>query len=522
MSDVRIVTEPLGGSPLSRAIQSGDVPAAWSPPRPTSAAAWRSRAQERLNEGDWSHRLASLSPAMQATDAAAERLERVRRNGGVVVTTGQQPALFGGPLYTWTKAASAIALADAIEERTGIATAPIFWAATDDADFAEASRTVVARPGGVDVLRATHEPRAGTPMSLAALGDLDDALRRLQDAVASAADPRPLAMTMAAYGEPARSTGDAFVQLLRGVLAPLGMPVLDASHPAVRDASMPVLTSALRAAGAIESALATRMREIIGYGMAPQVEDVGGLSLVFAREGSVKRRLTIAEAGRGANAWLTPNVLLRPVVERAILPTVAYVGGPGEIAYFAQVSAVAAAVGLSSPLAVPRWSATLVEPHVQQLLDRFGVDIDALADPHALEGAVARRALGEDAKATLARLRATISALPAALASDAKSTGTTGAVEGASKLLLHRVDRLERRLLAGVKRRETALLRDVATLRGALYPLGVRQERMLNGIPIFARHGLSLMGELRAAASAHAERLVESAAAGTTRVGSAS
>ncbi|HEY2066019.1 MAG TPA: bacillithiol biosynthesis BshC [Gemmatimonadaceae bacterium] len=511
MTDVRIVTEPLGGSPLSRAMQSGDVPATWSPPRPSSTDAWRSWAKDRLNETDWSQRLAALAPAMQATGAAAERLDRVRREGGVVVTTGQQPALFGGPLYTWTKAASALALADAIEQRTGIPTAPVFWAATDDADFTEASRTVVARPGGVDVLRATHEPPDGTPMSLAPLGSLEDALHRLQEAAGSASDPRPLAMTVAAYSAPECSTGDAFVQLLRGVLAPFGMPVLDASHPAVRDASMPTLASALRAAGSIESALATRSREIVARGLVPQVEDVGGLSLVFTREGSVKRRLTTAEAARGAAGWLTPNVLLRPIVERAILPTIAYVGGPGELAYFAQVSAVASALGQPSPLAVPRWSATLVEPHVQQLLDRFDVEIAALAEPHTLEGTVARRAMSEDAKTTLRRLRATIAALPAELASEAAGTGTSAAVEGASKILLHRVDRLERRLLAGVKRRETALLRDVATLRGALYPLGVRQERMLNGIPIFARHGLSLVEELQRAASMHAERLIDSA-----------
>lgn len=509
MTGVRIVTDSLGGSRLSRAMQAGDVPASWSPQRPRGVDAWRSRAHERMNEGDWAPRLSALAPALQATGAAAERLDRVRREGGIVVTTGQQPGLFGGPLYTWTKALSAIALADALERRTGIPTAPLFWAATDDADFAEASRTVVACPGGVDVLRATNEPPPGTPMSLAPLGDLRDLLRRLREAAGSAADPRPLALAAAAYGEPECTAGNAFVQLVRGVLAPLGMAVLDASHPAVRDASVPTLAAALRSAGAIDSALAERAREIVARGFTPQVEDVAGLSLVFTRDGSTKRRLTTAEAPRVRDGWLTPNVLLRPIVERAILPTVAYVAGPGEAAYFAQSSAVAAALGHPSPLAVPRWSATLVEPHVQALLDRFGVEIGALAQPHALETALARRALGDDARATLTRVRATIAALPAELASEAEAGGISSAVEGASKAILHRVDRLERRLLAAVKRRETALLRDAATLRGALYPLGVRQERMLNGTPIFARHGLALLDEMRHAASPHGEALVE-------------
>ena len=93
-----------------------------------------------------------MLPAIMPAGAAAARLERVSRQGGVVVTTGQQPGLFGGPLYTWSKAMSALALADELEARTGIPTAAVFWAATDDADFAEAAATVVARSGGVDEL----------------------------------------------------------------------------------------------------------------------------------------------------------------------------------------------------------------------------------------------------------------------------------------------------------------------------------------------------------------------------------
>jgi uncharacterized protein YllA (UPF0747 family) len=84
-------------------------------------------------------------------------------------------------------------------------------------------------------------------------------------------------------------------------------------------------------------------------------------------------------------------------------------------------------------------------------------------------------------------------------------------VEGAARSLQHGVERLERRLVAGVKRRETAVMHDVATLRGALFPLGVRQERALNAIPIFARHGLDLLERMRAAAAPHAASLVGAA-----------
>jgi uncharacterized protein YllA (UPF0747 family) len=508
MTHVRIVTQPLGGSTLSRALQERRAPAEWTATVPSSAEGWRERSAARLAERDWTSAWRCLEPALGATGAAKARLQRVIDAKGVVVTTGQQPGLFGGPIYTLSKAVSAVALADAIEEATGIPTAPIFWAATDDADFAEASTTAVARTGGLEVLRSEFAPPAGTPMSLAPLGDLGAEIERLFAVSGSAADPRPLQLVRAAYTAQAPTTvGSAFVQLMRGLLEPLGMPVLDASHDGVWAASERVLRHALAAGREIESALRERRAAIRAAGFEPQVEDVPGLSLVFAREGTLKRRLAVGET-IGADVRLTPNVLLRPVVEHQILPTVAYVAGPGELAYFAQVGPVASALSPEAPIAVPRWSCTLVEPQVEELMQRLGATEQELEPEGALESRLARGALDADATSALARLRETLAALPEWTRSSAEALNLERAVQGAAGAMQHRADRLERRLLAAVKRRETLLMSDVATLRAFLRPRGKPQERVLNPIPILARQGLSLLDEMRDAARPHARSLV--------------
>ena len=109
MTDVRILSEPLGGSPLSLLMQRGEAPREWLRARPVGDDGWRHRAAERARDADWSASWAMLEPALAVTGLAADRLARVRREGGVVVTTGQQPGLFGGPIYTWTKAMGALA-----------------------------------------------------------------------------------------------------------------------------------------------------------------------------------------------------------------------------------------------------------------------------------------------------------------------------------------------------------------------------------------------------------------------------
>jgi bacillithiol biosynthesis cysteine-adding enzyme BshC len=515
MTEPIVRTEPLGGSPLARAAIEGRH-TDWYVPRPQSAEAWRVRAEHvrtSFKDRGW---LDALAPAFAPTGAANDRLARVANGNGIVVTTGQQPGLFGGPIYTWSKALSALALADAIEAASGVPTAPVFWAATDDADFAEASWTAVAMPGGAEKLALPPGAALGRTMADMPLGDASDALATLARACGATIDERALAAARAAYRGNA-TVGSAYVTLLRELFEPLGIAVLDASHPAVTGAARPFLVRALERADAVADALRARDESVVAAGYTTQVTEVEGLSLVFERAGvgAEKRRIPRAEAAAAvaaASGTLSPNVLLRPVVERAILPTATYVGGPGEIAYFAQVSAVARALDLEAPMVVPRWSVTIIEPQTTRLLNRLGVTEAELAEPHKAEGRLASAAVPIGVARGLDELRADLDRRSAALTEAAKAGNVPlppEVVEGARRSMQHRVNRLERRVVAAVKRREAEMMTDIGTARGALYPLGTRQERALNIIPILTRHGSSIITRMLDAAGVHARGIVE-------------
>jgi hypothetical protein len=330
---IEVRTEPLGGSPLARAALAGRVPERWYPPTPAGADAWRERAeaiQGQFRAGAWYE---LLGPALDPRGAAAARLAEVAGGAGVVVTTGQQPGLFGGPLYTLSKALSALALADAVQAATGVATAPVFWAATDDADFAEASRTYVAARGGLSELAITTDAPDGTPMSRVPLDAQVGRLgTRLREAAGALAFEPAMRAAVEAYAA-GETVGGAYLALLREILEPLGIAVLDASHAAVRDGSFQLLRRALLVSASVERAVAGRGAEIEAAGFAPQVPDVPGRSLVFRYEADGRKARVGVEAARAlvprvGRQELGPNVLLRPVVERFLLPTVAYVAGP--------------------------------------------------------------------------------------------------------------------------------------------------------------------------------------------------
>jgi uncharacterized protein YllA (UPF0747 family) len=506
---VEVLADTLPSPLVARPVQTGDADG-WYVPRPRGLEwAQRAKAARAAVSADW---MKALAPALDAQGLARQRLERAA-GSGVVVTTGQQPGLFGGPLYTWFKALTALALADELERLTGLPVAPVFWAATDDSDVAEATSTVVSVPGGAETIRHDVSAEHDTPLALVPLGDASAAIAQLAAACGSASNAEVLDIVRSAYTAGA-TLGTAYVKLLRQLLQPLGIAVLDAAHPATRAAASPVLKAALSRADAISKRLEARTQEIIAHGLKPQVRAVPGRTLVFMTDGDRRKRVRMAEAEDTAQradvGELTPNVLLRPIAERVIMPTVAYVGGPAELAYFAQVSAVAEALEVEAPLAVPRWSGFLIEPHIARALEELGVGVEELRDPHLLEGRVARAEIPPPVRALLDETRQRISDLAPTLTETAQASALpvqSSVIQGSVRQLLHKLDRLERRVVAAVKRRGSERLHALATARGALFPGGVPQERALNMVPFLAKYGDEVLQRLLAATRAHVSSL---------------
>ena len=509
MTVPRVVTQPLSGNPLASAAIEGSAPRGWYEPQPHDVPSWLERLESVRSEfGDW---LTRLAPAFNAAGKAKERLEASAKGRGVVVTTGQQPGLFGGPVYTLSKALSALALADSLQEATGIPVAPVFWAATDDTDFKEASSTVIAVPGGAQLLRIDHAEQLGRPMAAMLLGDVSTELEALTHSTGSMIDRTPIELLERFY-RPGETIGSAYVSFLRALLAPLGIAVIDASHRSTREAARPVLTAALEKAGEIAASLTARNQELDAAGFAQQVQDVPGLSLVFSTASGGRKRVPIKAAAKQAvSDDLGPNVLLRPVVERAILPTATYIGGPAEIAYFAQVAPIADVLKLARPAIVPRWSCMIIEPHVEKILEKLYLLPEDFRDPHEVEARVARARLPkrviDELNATRAQLDERLDALSDAVAEGRAPVGP--AVTGGLRAnLMRRLDRFERRLIAAAKKEHADIMQEIATARGSLYPLGKPQERSLNFVPLLARYGPMLREEMLAEARAHAARLL--------------
>ena len=490
-------------------------PADWRDPD-----AWRARARVVGELFDKDARERAVAALSAPTEEVRRALARVVDEGGFLITTGQQPGLFTGPLYTIHKALSAVALARSLEEVLDAPVMPVFWIPSEDHDWAEVDHADLI---GVD--NELHRVRVPAP---ARAGELP--LHRLpvgpgiEDAVTAMTELLPQTEFTTPYLDLLRRCWRAGVTLpdgvrttLEGLLGPFGMAFVDAADPALKSASRGVLASEVRSAEGHERGLSERAGELEGAGWSVQVPVLeGGVNLFI--EGPAGRERLYRNAGEyqvrsGATFSLddvlrcmredpksvSPNVLLRPVVEAATLPTLGYVAGPAETAYLAQLAPLFASHGVVQPIVFPRFSATMVERKVGKVLEKFSLEVAALARPlHEIAGDLAREDLPEGVKQALVEIRETLEREGAALVDAARPVDPTlkGPIEHARSVSLDGWSEAERKIMQAVKRNSETRLQQVEKARLHLFPDGGPQERLVNVFYYLTRYGSPLLEEL--------------------------
>jgi len=380
-----------------------------------AAEATRVRAlpRPRAALGELLRRQAELVPHEPAVD---QSLRLLARDDAVTVVTGQQVGLLGGPAYTLAKALSAVALARRLQQR-GVPAVPVFWLASQDHDLREAQR--VGRLDGPALQLGLVD--TGAPVGPRTLGP---GIRGLCERWASelpGAHPEILALVERAY-RPEHDFTTAFALLVREAMRGTGLLLLDPMDPAFVRLSQPLLRRALVEAPTVERALAAARERLRSRGLAEVVPTAREHTLVFAHgaepEHGARRRVAEPTADRleALERWperFSPSALLRPVVQDAVLPTIAYVGGPTELRYLAQTDELYAWAGVPQPRAVPRVSLQLAHTRDLAALHELG---DA-SRPAALHGAarplerIGRAALSAAAHAVLDEVEAALARL---------------------------------------------------------------------------------------------------------------
>lgn len=482
--------------------------------------------QQRCPRPDHWLEIVDILAQQNPSPSAAPSIAALRAGAGTVLT-GQQVGLFGGPLYTPFKAASAIARARQATA-AGHPHVPIFWLATEDHDFAEINH--VSFPSRKELRKLVYSKSPSAPVPVGNVV-IDSTIEPLIDQAWELLGSSDAMDALVAAWKPGRTFGQAFADFYSKAFAAQGLLVLDASSSEIHRLGSPVLKAAIERADELHAALLERNKALETAGYHAQVAVTSESSLLFLLDHRTGARLSLkripASPTEANDLWqagreryttadllgilaaepqrISPAALLRPIFQDYLLGTSLIIGGPAEIAYFAQSAVLYQRILGRTTAAEPRFSATLIEPPIGELLRKHELTIDRVFHESAdsLAQLLAARSMPVEGKQ---KLSAAGKALDAELQPlldymKAMDTGLGRSAETAASKMRYQMNRLRRIAANFEMQREGSLRRHAEAIERALNPNGVLQERVHGAAYYFARYGFELAETLAELAS---------------------
>jgi bacillithiol biosynthesis cysteine-adding enzyme BshC len=489
---------------------------------PSDAAAWRdaiARTQRHSRQRD---AVADILQAQQrrrgAPPEALTASAQLRDPATVAVVTGQQAGLFGGPLFTLLKALTALKQAERLRADFGVPVVTVFWVDSEDHDWDEVKTCqVLDAEAGVRAV-AVERPAAAPDGPIADVrlnGSIEAALAELEAVLpATEFTPALLDALRQAY-HPSAGMADAFATALESILGARGLIVYDAADPAAKPLVVDLFARELEHAGETSrlAAEAGAALEALGYHaqVTPAAESVGLFHLNNGR-GAIRKAgdgFVVGDRSQSSAALLeqvrrepgtfSPNVLLRPLVQDVLFPTVCYVAGPNELAYLAQLRDVYAAFGVPMPLFIHRASATIVDSNAMRFLSRNDCSLESLAprDEAALNELLAAQ-LPPTVDASMQDAVRAVNQQMTRLAAELPKVDPT--LEGAAKSTLSKMQddlgKLHGKIIQAAKRKDETLRRQFKHAQAQAFPGGHPQEREIAFVYFLNKYGPTLVDRL--------------------------
>ncbi len=437
----------------------------------------------------------------------------------VAIVTGQQAGLFGGPLYTLLKAVTAIQLARRVSDEHGTPAIPVFWVDEEDHDWDEIR--------SAELLDADLTPRQITLADLPGARErtisslvldegINDALDELNRLLSPSECGADVVALLRQHYRPGAGMSDAFAGWIDALLGRHGLVVFQSADPAAKPLVGDLFVRELEHPGKTATLVRQAADQMRTLGHQPQVEpaedsvalfrvDQNGRHAIKQRGGDyvvqddVYARQTLIDEARTAPQHFSPNVLLRPLVQDRLFPTVCYVGGPSELAYQAQLKRVYQEFGVELPLLYSRASATLLESKSVRFLERHQLPLEALQgqDDLALNKLLESQ-LPPAIERALEDTARDIAARAGALKKEVSSLDPTlgGAVDTTAEHMRQALDTLRHKVIHAAKRKDETLRRQFEQTRSLAFPGGHPQERSLNLTFAPSRYGVTVCDRL--------------------------
>jgi bacillithiol biosynthesis cysteine-adding enzyme BshC len=489
---------------------------------PATPAAWAdtiAHSQAFSRQPAETARVIAAQQAQRGAPAAAvESAARLADPATRVIVTGQQAGLFGGPLFTLLKAITTMKLAAQVSKEHRVPVVPVFWIDAEDHDWPEVSGcTVLDSEFAPATARLADLPGAGSlPIARLTLNDaIQPALNQLDTALPDSEFKSGIMSALRAAYAPGRSMATAFGVWIEHVLGPHGLVVYDSSDPAAKALARDVFVKEVSQPGHTARIAAKAGEALVAKGYHAQATLSDGTVSVFhlnAERAPIRvegdravigdRTMSLAELVEEARTHpehFSPNVLLRPLVQDTVFPTICYVAGPNELAYLGQLKEVYAHFGIPMPLMYQRGTATLADSATLRFLSKYDLPITALrAQDESALNQLLESQLPPTVEQALTSMSSLVDEQMAAVAAAVPQIDPTleGAVKSTLGKLQHEVQTLHNKVIQAAKRRDDTLRRQFQRAQALTFPQGHPQEREVGFVWFLNRYGPALVDRL--------------------------
>ena len=483
---------------------------------PKAPESWRSLAERLedhpLNRPKVAEVLRGLNQKLGADGNALASIDALEK-GAFAVVTGQQVGLFGGPLYTLYKALTAVEIARQASALLNRPVVPLFWMDSDDHDFDEVRdvRLIDSHHELVSLRYAPPEPKSRIPVAWHQIDPvIEELMEKTESSLAPSESKQEVVETLRECYAPGKTLCEAFGRLLLKMTRGTGLALVDPAAPELKAMAAPLFERESLERSESSRIVQKTTDRLVSLGFHAQASvSEDRLNLFYAAPGrfhvmAENSGFRIAADGRLLSSdelhklirdepdRFSPNVLLRPLYQDTVLPTLSYVAGPNELAYFAQLPDVYRHFGLTMPLISPRASFTIVERSQKKFIEKYNVDLKELeANDESLLNRILREQAPPELEKDMARAKECMQEITQTLERDLTVVDPTlgPTVRSTRGKLLHHLEKLESKSLRAIKRKDETLRKQFFSTRTAIFPSFSMQERQLSPVQYLAKYG---------------------------------
>lgn len=449
-----------------------------------------------------------------------EKIDLLLERRACAVVTGQQTGLFGGPLFTIYKALTAIKLAERLSRTCEGCFVPVFWLASDDHDFLEVNHININDKSNqpLKITYNGHSSDNKIPVSEIKLNvQVDSLLQKLDDETNPSEFKAEILNQLSAAYLPETIFSQAFGAWLTALFKTFGLILIDASDTRIKKLGATVFRKEIgEDSPSTKSAIAasTRLNEKDYHSQVQLKKGFLNLFYVERERNSIEIKDGSFSVKGTENSFtkdellhkletqperFSPNVLLRPLYQDALLPTVAYVAGSAELAYYAQMKGIYDAFDIPMPIIYPRKSLTLLEGKIEKVLDNYDLKVpDFWSNVEALINEIAKAQLPESLEKRIRCASLCVNKNLQTLEDTVIEFEPTlkNTVENVKGRILGQMDGLEKKILQAYKKRNEVIGQQIHKAQNSLYPNNNFQERELNILPYLFKYGLGFIDQL--------------------------